>query len=456
MQIILGEEQKQAVDTIINFINTSPRTSFSLVGYAGTGKSTIIRWLVDHLMRMNIPYVLAAPTHKAKVAIKYTTGLEAMTIHQMLHLTPNIEIQNLDLKDLLFHVRKKSINEIPKRGVLICDESSMINDVLFKHIEESAEKVKTKVIFVGDSAQLKPVKSASKSLVFNLPDTIELTTIYRQSNESGLSTVLPTLRTSIIDNFETSIGKEGSLISVDSIRDLFKVAYPVFKEAIETRNIFKAKFYAYTNARTNAINDKIRELLFSDSLADADFYKGEILTFTDHYTYGVNEYFNSMDYIIDDVPEEINKVIPEYGSVDGYKLRILDTVDDVIGNVFVLHPKTSHSILDSLASTIENIRLEAIHYKFLSPKKAAVLWSIYYKITKSFATFTDLYYDDRVVKKKTFGYGYASTVHRSQGSTIENVFIDMKNVMSCRDILEVRQLQYVSISRASKNAYILQ
>jgi len=84
------------------------------------------------------------------------------------------------------------------------------------------------------------------------------------------------------------------------------------------------------------------------------------------------------------------------------------------------------------------------------------LWSIYYKITKSFATFTDLYYDDRVVKKKTFGYGYASTVHRSQGSTIENVFIDMKNVMSCRDILEVRQLQYVSISRASKNAYILQ
>lgn len=43
-----------------------------------------------------------------------------------------------------------------------------------------------------------------------------------------------------------------------------------------------------------------------------------------------------------------------------------------------------------------------------------------------------------------------------QGSSINNVFIDMKDVSICWDPIEYRQLQYVSVSRARKNAYILQ
>ena len=43
-----------------------------------------------------------------------------------------------------------------------------------------------------------------------------------------------------------------------------------------------------------------------------------------------------------------------------------------------------------------------------------------------------------------------------QGSSINNVFIDMKDIGICRDELELRQLQYVSVSRAKTNAHILQ
>ncbi len=48
--------------------------------------------------------------------------------------------------------------------------------------------------------------------------------------------------------------------------------------------------------------------------------------------------------------------------------------------------------------------------------------------------------------KKSFDYGYAMTVHKAQGSTINNVFIDMKDVLTCRDPELLRQLQYVGAS----------
>jgi len=452
MEIILGKQQEQAVESIINFLKNSKETSYGLFGYAGTGKSTIIKWLVDYLYSEVIEHLLCAPTHKARAMIKYTAGLEAITVHQVLHLIPNIEIKDLDLRDLLFLSRNKAANEIPRRGVLICDEASMINDVLYNFLVEEARAKYCKIIFVGDKAQLKPVKSSEESLVFTIKDQFILTEIFRQSKDSGLSSVLPILRNDIIYNFRNSIGNEGSLICTSSAIELFKNAYPSFKQSIEENNIFGAKFFAYTNARTDALNLKIRSLLFP---GNEQFYEQEIVTFNDNYSYGFMDYWNSMDYIIQGVTQT-SSIIPNFGYVEGYKLVLYDSFEDIPGEVFVIDPNISHEILTKLAYLIESTRLDAIRYKYIDRKKAANLWKTYYQIIGSFATFDNIYFDNRIVKKKTLGYGYASTVHKSQGSSIDNVFIDMKNILSCRDSLEIRQLQYVSVSRARKNVYMLQ
>lgn len=452
MDIKLGTQQEQAIKIIIEFIEISNEISFGLFGYAGTGKSTLIKWLVDYLNSQNIEYLLAAPTHKAKTMIKYTSDLEAITIHQVLHLVPNIEIRNLDLKDLLFMSRNRKSNEVPFDGVLICDEASMVNDVLFNFLIEEAKRKHCKLIFVGDSAQLKPVKSSEKSLVFKIKDQYTLTEIYRQPEDSGLNSVLPILRDETIDRFKNSLGINGSLICVTNTLELFKYAYPLFKKAIDEENIFGAKLLAYTNARTDSLNLKARQLLFPGT---DQFYIGEILTFQDNFSYGFMDYWNSMDYIIERVEEHCAK-IPNYGTVNGYLLTLKDSFEKISGQIFVLDPKISQNVLFDLGYLIENIRLQAISYKYTNGKKAAMLWRSYYDIIKSFANFDDIYYENRLVKKKTFGYGYASTVHRSQGSSIDNVFIDMKNILSCRDSLEIRQLQYVSVSRSRKNVYILQ
>ena len=163
-----------------------------------------------------------------------------------------------------------------------------------------------------------------------------------------------------------------------------------------------------------------------------------------------------MDYIIDAEPERIEKTIPHVGVFAGYRLSLYDTAEQMSGTVFILDADTPPSKILTLSTIIESTRLAAIDYKQKKHRNASIMWQKYYEIINSFTTPFDLYYDDRVVKKKTFDYGYASTVHKSQGSSINNVFTDMKNILSCRDELEVRQLQYVALSRARTNAYVFQ
>ena len=100
--------------------------------------------------------------------------------------------------------------------------------------------------------------------------------------------------------------------------------------------------------------------------------------------------------------------------------------------------------------------MKAIEAKQQRSRRASFLWKDYFNILGSFASPIDLYYDGRMVRKKSFDYGYAMTVHKSQGSSLNNVFIDMKDINKCRNKDEFRQLQYVSVSRTKNNAHILQ
>ena len=112
--IVLSSEQEDALDTIKAFI-TAPyeneKPSLLLTGYAGTGKSLIISYLINWMerrgMKAVIPgdrslyasggeslrrFALCAPTHKAKYVVTKYTGCEAMTIHQLLNLRPSLDI----------------------------------------------------------------------------------------------------------------------------------------------------------------------------------------------------------------------------------------------------------------------------------------------------------------------------------------------------------------------------
>lgn len=147
-KIILGEQQQEALDKIKSFIN-STELIFSLIGYAGTGKSTMIKNIIEYLEGSGIPYVLCAPTHKAKSVIQMNTHRTATTIHSLLSLSPNLNILELDLRDLKFVTSQKQTG-IPVRGLLICDESSMVNNYLFDMLKQKCRSLNCKIIFLGE------------------------------------------------------------------------------------------------------------------------------------------------------------------------------------------------------------------------------------------------------------------------------------------------------------------
>jgi hypothetical protein len=99
----------------------------------------------------------------------------------------------------------------------------------------------------------------------------------------------------------------------------------------------------------------------------------------------------------------------------------------------------NREIYDQIAYTIEGIRLKAL--------KNPANWLKYYQLIKSFATPFDLEFDNRIVKKKTFDLGYACTVHKSQGSTYDKVYVDLNDILTCKDDKMLRQLEYVAFSR---------
>lgn len=163
-----------------------------------------------------------------------------------------------------------------------------------------------------------------------------------------------------------------------------------------------------------------------------------------------------MDYIISKDPVNININIPNYKSLPGYRLTLYDASNKIESDINILDINIPESELSELSKFIECIRLDAIEAKKRRVKGAGKIWADYYKVLESFTTPVDLYYDNRLIRKKSFDYGYACTSHKSQGLSINNVFIDMKDINLCKDPEELRQLQYVSVSRTRNNVNILQ
>ena len=159
-----------------------------------------------------------------------------------------------------------------------------------------------------------------------------------------------------------------------------------------------------------------------------------------------------MDYIIADEPEKIDLNIKDFISLPSYRLNLYNSSNHSLESVCILSKEISNDYLNSLAYFIEDLRLSALNTKYGKGK----VWAKYYKLMESFTTPVDLFYDGRMIRKKSFSLGYASTIHKSQGSTLNNVFIDSKDLGVCRNVEELRQLQYVALSRAKNNVYIYQ
>ncbi len=169
----LGDQQRKAVE----IINNGACILF-LVGYAGTGKSTTSRTILNLL---NTRYeekeiMTCALSGIASQRIAETTGYESATIQSLL-------------------VKHESRDTFPYSVVLI-DEASMINSSLFARLMAKISK-KAILIIVGDDAQLPPIGAGnvlSDALTLGLAPIVKLTKIYRQSEDQAITLIANEIR----------------------------------------------------------------------------------------------------------------------------------------------------------------------------------------------------------------------------------------------------------------------
>ncbi len=174
-KIELSEKQKEAIKAI-NEHNVTVIT-----GGPGTGKTTIIKSIIQIYRMKNNKVVLAAPTGRAAKRMTEMTGKEASTLHRLLEIG-KIEEETLFKKD-------KDYKGTPiDADVIIVDEMSMVDMFLMNYLLESIYKG-TKLILVGDSDQLPSVGPGSvlKDIIeSNRITTIHLNKIFRQAAKSKI------------------------------------------------------------------------------------------------------------------------------------------------------------------------------------------------------------------------------------------------------------------------------
>ncbi|VYU21359.1 ATP-dependent RecD-like DNA helicase [Clostridium tertium] len=148
-----------------------------ITGGPGTGKTTIIKAIIEIYENNNMKVVLGAPTGRAAKRMSESTGREAKTIHRLLEMGVNDDGKSY---------YKRGENEPLEADVIIIDEASMI-DVMLMNSLLKAIKLGTRLIIVGDVDQLPSVGAGNvlKDLIeSNFLKVVRLKDIFRQGQES--------------------------------------------------------------------------------------------------------------------------------------------------------------------------------------------------------------------------------------------------------------------------------
>lgn len=467
----LNDQQKSALYELEKFIEDYG-TEITLSGYAGTGKSTIIgifsKWLDHRIGRGNIVYT--APTHRANVITKQNNpNANVYTLSALFGFTPDTDIAmeqgSLDLRELEF--RSKNQVKYEPGQLIIIDEASMVQDGLYEYIQKIVAKDGVSVIYVGDSAQLRPVKSDHISKVFTSDGVPQITlTKVERTGDNPILKEATRLRRGEGLSYQTDINDKGQGVlytSDDAIID--KNLKQIVTSEEFNADPLHFRVLTATNAAVSAYNSKIRSLRYGKFAKP--FVKGDIIMGYSNKLRkpdGSYKLVNSGDYVIQNITDTTVKFKTDKGDIEfkAFKLSIRPTGGTIMDDfqITVIDKNEPDSKLFEIVEYKDRLwrmAKEAKQDKQISKYRDLVQMAFNIdnelNITKNLED-----NQGRLKIRKAIDYGYAQTVWKSQGSTYSKVLI-LSNEIDMfgygRDVMQLRnELRYVAVSRA-KNFVII-
>lgn len=481
----LTQDQADAVESLTDFLADPNRDVFILSGYAGTGKTFLMKGLVQHLMaeRGVASVGLVAPTGRAAKVLtdvvrkggdSLLIAPKAKTIHRFVYSGTKVVEMARDKEDtetpvLVMQVRR---DPLPSNFVCIVDEASMVSDVLTQHenfrfgtgrlLHDLFTRLKVgslegaKVIMVGDPGQLPPVDMSEPPALDAAyirdtygPDSsgCTLKEVLRQSRNSGVLRLATGLRKALEDDQMHTFPEWGELPS-----DLVKVKGE-WDEAFFANSeidIQDKVVLVYSNKRAKQLNEEIRRRLFPGKM---DVQSGDLLMVVKN-NYHAPELMNGE--LIEVLDASGNVVTRQHriktkrkGVTDEHevhlrfrKVKIRSTVWDagLYAEKWLLE-----NMLDSDDASLTSEEFKALYVDFKKRHPGLKLNSMAFKEAMN----NDPYFNALQVK-----FGYAITVHKSQGGEWPEVFVDFDRAGG-KSNSEYFRWAYTAATRTSQNLNML-
>ena len=426
---------------------------FVLSGYAGTGKTFLSMRFLAQAEAAGLCWTVVAPTHKAVGVLRshlQAAGLTPTwypsTIHRLLRL--RLKRQG-DLERC--EESEQTAAALEHLALVLIDEASMLDSQLLEISLRCAHPFRTRLVFVGDPAQLPPV-GEPESAVFALgrARTAALRQVVRHQGPvlrlaQGIrEQALPCRRPPPLPPVCSA---EGRVALLDR-REWLLEAQAALRRSAETDNPDLARILCYTNRSLEQLVPIARRALHGAMADQLPVLPGEVLISRNAVMAPAcregEEAGEEPDMVLGSNRElVVRDVTPERCDLADFGVADAPLIDTLAASVQAgdrelnlrLLPPAGSLPRQSLEAVLERLRAAARATAREQGKVAARgLWRQFFLVRDAFAA---------------LGPAAVLTVHRSQGSTFGQVFVDA-DVFWPRDELLRRQLVYVAVSRASQ------
>jgi len=414
----LNSGQRAAADAFMAFL-FSPDKEFIISGPAGVGKTYLMNYIVDQTMPRYMEMckligekpeydevVMTATTNKAAEVLSNSVQKPTSTVHSFFNLTVKDDYTSGKTT-----IKKTNRWKLHSKKIIFVDEASMIDTELWKTLHEGT--LNCKLVYVGDRNQLAPVMEDLSPVYKHDSPMVELTEPVRNSGQPALINICQQLRETVSTGvFKPIQVVPGVIDLLDSTQMQDEILHQFHSQTHGSRIL------AYTNKQVMAYNEHIRGIRqLPDELQAGEFLVNNSVF---HHKHGT-------------VPVEMGlEVIRNYGPTT-YEI---DPKNGVHININFLDLK------NSFGDTISNVPFATNRHhvneltKYYARQKQ---WNLFFELKNTIA---DLRPRD------------AATVHKSQGSTYDSVFVDLGNISTCNISNQVARMLYVAFSRAKTRVFL--
>ncbi len=448
------ESQNEAIQGFSRFISSKENIQLMILkGYAGTGKTTLVKTLADTVTSAGKHVILLSPTGRGAKVMTDISKHDAFTIHKHIYtfeLKPNGSAQFKmafnKYSNALFIIDEASMiqggNNEPEESGFIMPDSGLLRD-LFDYVHSNKGN---RILIIGDPAQLPPVNHEQSPALNETymaaefectPLVVSLHEIVRQAENSGIL-VNATIVRNLIDNKKA----EWPEFDIDGFKDIIRPEPWQIRQMID--RAFNGKnndsvIITVSNKMANKYNEFIRSVIFQ---RENELDAGDMIMAVK------NNYFwldsTGKDFIANG---EMMQVMSLRNKEEKYGFRFADI------SVKLLYQKGEPVVdMKVLLDTLHLPSPALPHEQFME------LWN---QIMKSQGgklskkKQLEILHENPYINALQIKFAWALTCHKAQGGQWKQVFVDTEFLMKRPAEISGLRWLYTAMTRAREELIML-